>query len=406
MPILCEDLIGLLRQNLIEKRKSLTHIPLIKETYKGVYLFYILNNIKCCSYEKDTISLLLSTKRFDHPLYHSILSASNNNYTFFDGSRDDRRDVEISTFDCSDQKKKFERSCPKVAFYLEETECLFWQDDIKRKEHIKKIYDLEHFIGSLSHISETVKYLNNAFNTSKNQYVSLPSIDFKFSHKYFDRSIDEEEVIVFSPNSWKNGSEGQCRGRGLHVLDRAFVIAKEKCPGLKLLLTNPAKQMSLQSVLLYPSDVSIIRGDIDHNTMHYLYSSADINVLPSLRVHAHTLLTSISVGHACVGTDTFGFNDFVSDNGVLLTPPIVGTKAYEDYGFVTQSENCVKYANDFDSINGSAKFVDQIAEQLIDLYNNRKKLRDMRYNSYKKNITEFSFEKHQETLYNFVSGRG
>jgi hypothetical protein len=179
--------------------------------------------------------------------------------------------------------------------------------------------------------------------------------------------------------------------------------AREKCNRLKLLLTNPSPEVDLISNHRYSDDIIIINDQIDHNTFHYLSASADINILPSLRIHAHTMLTSLSVGHACFGTSTFGFSDFISDNGTLFDAPIAGTNLDENYGSVTNGTNIGKYMFDFDNLKNSTKFVNDIADMVIELYNNRNILRQMRYNSYIKNINEFSIEQHQNLLYNIIT---
>lgn len=352
--------------------------------------FYLSANFSTSLVAPYRKNILLDTQRPSHPLYHSIISSNSDFYQF----NNSNVDFDWICFDTGDSKKSLHDYGRPFCFYTEETECLTSKDQ-SRLNTLKRIYECHRFYGCLSHIKETKTYLDNLLGTDKNKHIPLPAIQTDFTIDFFDRSLNEENVIVFFCSSFSNRTKEQSRLRGQHVLDKAFCLAKESSKNLRLISVKT--DLGWEAKEKYPNDVYLIDAkNIDDISLNHYYAASDIFVLPSLRVHAHSLLSAINYGLACIGTKTFGFRDFIEPgvNGFLFSAPLEGCIIDHNYGPITIPENYERYSRG-DNIDG---LVENISDSLVYLEKNRHCLRRMRLQSHRKSIKDFNKRNHQKII--------
>ncbi len=388
------DLIKTLREKLIYTNEFdldlRTDLDKVESEYRGVYISRVLQNPRCVNFHSNTKSVLLVTSRHHHPTYHRILTSSNEYYSFLVG---DPRHINFYAFDWGDPGESkllndVQNDKPFI-IYTEEMNTVFPHNKLDEvNEGLRKKLE-KNFIGFISHVSDTVNNVPDPFRPY-NYHLNLPVRDIDFSDDVIDRSLTEEEVVVLYLGSWGIASKEQMYHRGAHLLDAAFMIAKKKCKGLKIVfLERWLNDEDSQAKMEYPNDVHIIRRGLTFMEMTYLTAICDIYGLVCPSLHVSSILDAMQCGMACITSDEYGYNDFVKDNGVQVRIPYK-SEIVPNYGRVWRRPE-TDYLRKL-SDPAMANYVEGIADALIKMYEDRRKLATFRRNSLKMIKEEFSIE--------------
>jgi glycosyltransferase involved in cell wall biosynthesis len=327
------------------------------------------------------------------------MAASNNNYSFLSGGGG----VNFYTFDPEMPASwVYSVSTNKpFVFYAEETNVIYNPSDTNLRGAVQKLTSSTNFLGFASHIHATQECFGRGFSCPS-YHLPLPAQSFNLTEEFVNRPLHDASVWLIYTGSWRCGKH-QKFNRGFHIADAAFNIAKRKCPDLKIcFVDNYIKTGDLISKQQFPLDVSIISGHINFRQMAHLLTACDVYVLPSTEIHANSLLEAMQCGLALITSDEFGIDEFNIGNGAITRLTIRKSEVLPNYGRTVSPEELILHNP---RKRQTQKFIRLVADEMIDLYENRSKLVEYRRRSLELVKTKFNINQHQTAFANMLRGK-
>ncbi len=176
--------------------------------------------------------------------------------------------------------------------------------------------------GIISHVKSTVESIPVLFND--------PSLSSKVFHiplgikqRLRQRSTTGKDgITILFTNSWHQGSTSFYLRGGLDVLE-AYSMIFPRYPGLRLVLRTklPQDLDHHYREIIERCQVQVIDEFLAEPEMEALFSSADIYVLPSARLHVVSVLQAMASGLAIVVSDGWGMAEYVNHgrNGLVVS---------------------------------------------------------------------------------------
>jgi glycosyltransferase involved in cell wall biosynthesis len=197
---------------------------------------------------------------------------------------------------------------------------------------VKALLQSESCRGIICHVKSTANSIPILFNdstlSSKVTHIPL-GIRQRFKRKI---PAENDAVTILFTNSWHQASTGFYLRGGLDVLE-AYSVIFSKHAHLRLILRSKLPQDLNQRYrqIIERCNVQVIDQFLSEDEMEALFSSADIYVLPSARLHVVSILQAMAAGLAIVVTDGWGMAEYIDHgrNG-LIVPGRYGTCSWMD----------------------------------------------------------------------------
>jgi len=188
------------------------------------------------------------------------------------------------------------------------------------KEYIKYTLEDPRCKKIICHINQMAqalpKLLQSSIIENKIHYL-LPGIEDNTNNTI--KKENDPFTILFT-NSWSDWGKSFYL-RGGHFLLNTFINLSQKYSNIKLILRTSLPDNFQENINKLNSDkIEIYNNKMFDQEIDTLYQKADIVVLPSIRVHSHSLLKAISYGLPIITTNGWGINEFVKHeyNGLIL----------------------------------------------------------------------------------------
>lgn len=167
--------------------------------------------------------------------------------------------------------------------------------------HIKKMAEALPNLTNSDVIAKKTVYKKIGIN-SKNNLINFNKSNFTilFTNSYHD-----------DPNNFFL--------RGGHFLLEAFYLLTKKYNNINLIIRSSIPGNIPQHLLSNPK-IRIYNNLISSQDIDSLYRESDVVVLPSIRVHSHSLCEAISYGLPVITSNGWGIDEFIQDkyNGYII----------------------------------------------------------------------------------------
>jgi len=197
---------------------------------------------------------------------------------------------------------------------------------------IKALLESTNCRGIICHVRSTAKSVpvlfNNAQLADKIMYIPL-GIQSRSQVKVPKKN---DTITLLFTNSWHQASTGFYLRGGLDVLE-AYSVVFSTHADVRLIIRSklPEGLDHRYREIIERCNVQVIDQFLSGKDLHALYSSADIYVLPSARLHVVSILQAMAHGLASVVSDGWGIAEYVDHgrNG-LIVPGRYGTCSWMD----------------------------------------------------------------------------
>ena len=186
--------------------------------------------------------------------------------------------------------------------------------------------------------------------------------------------------ILFT-NSFYN-SEYSFYLRGGHILVNVFLKLVQKYPNIKLTLrTSIPKNFNYD----YHPNIKIIENFLPENELEELYLDSNIYVLPSCRVHSHSIIQAFSYGLPVISTNGWGVEEFIEheSNGLIIG-------GFENISWHDENMGCIEHYQNIMSPQLIQHASDQLYYYLEFILNNPEYLNQLRENCVSTCKSEYS----------------
>jgi len=180
---------------------------------------------------------------------------------------------------------------------------------------VKALLQSESCRGIICHVKSTANSIPILFND--------PMLSPKVTHiplgirQRSRRKLPAEKdtVTILFTNSWHQAATGFYLRGGLDVLE-AYSVVFSKHAHLRLILRSklPQDLHTRYRQIIERCNVQVIDQFLSEEEMEALFSSADIYVLPSARLHVVSILQAMASGLAIVVADGWGMAEYI-DHG-------------------------------------------------------------------------------------------
>jgi glycosyltransferase involved in cell wall biosynthesis len=175
--------------------------------------------------------------------------------------------------------------------------------------------------GVICHVRSTAESIPVLFNDDKlsRKIVHIPlGIRPRQRAKVADK---QDLTTILFTNSWHQAATGFYLRGGLDLLEAYSAIYSEH-PRLRLILRTklPDNLDQRYRRIIERCNVQVIDQFLSGEEIEALFSSADIYVLPSARLHVVSILQAMAYGLAIVVSDGWGIEEYVNDgrNGLIV----------------------------------------------------------------------------------------
>lgn len=131
-----------------------------------------------------------------------------------------------------------------------------------------------------------------------------------------NKQIEKENFTILFTNSFHN-SKDNFYFRGGHFLLAVFLKLIKKHPNINLILrSNIPEEIYIPDL----PNIKVIKEFISDEELEKLYLISDICVLPSCRVHSHSICQAFSYGLPVIGSNGWGVEEFIEHeyNGLII----------------------------------------------------------------------------------------
>jgi len=152
--------------------------------------------------------------------------------------------------------------------------------------------------------------------------------------KNINNKINRNNFNILFTNSFYN-SEFSFYLRGGHILVNTFLKLVQKYPDVKLTLrTSIPRDFNY----IHHPNIKIIENFIPENKLEELYLDADIYVLPSCRVHSHSIIQAFSYGLPVISTNGWGIEESIKHefNGLIIN-------GFENISWHDKNVGCIEH---------------------------------------------------------------
>jgi glycosyltransferase involved in cell wall biosynthesis len=197
---------------------------------------------------------------------------------------------------------------------------------------VKALLESDNCRGIICHVASTANSIPILFKN--------PKLAEKISHIPLgiaprperDSSVREEVITLLFTNSWHQGATGFYLRGGLDLLE-AYSKLHSEHPRIRLIIRSklPDDLDHRYRRIIKQCNVEVIDRFLPVNEIEALFSSADIYVLPSARLHVVSILQAMAYSLAIVASDGWGIKEYIDDgrNG-LIVPGRYGTCSWMD----------------------------------------------------------------------------
>jgi glycosyltransferase involved in cell wall biosynthesis len=155
-------------------------------------------------------------------------------------------------------------------------------------------------------------------------------------------SVDRSNFTILFTNSYHDDPNNFFL-RGGHFLLEAVKLLNQKYDNIKLIIRSqiPAQ---IPGDLLSNYNIKVYNMKMEDEDIDFLYRQSDVVVLPSIRVHSHSLCEALSYGLPVITTNGWGIEEFIQHryNGYIIN-------GFEKLSWHDNNVGCIeKYINLYD----------------------------------------------------------
>lgn len=171
-----------------------------------------------------------------------------------------------------------------------------------------------------------------------------------------DNKKPNTDFTILFTNSFSN-SPTNLELRGAAIVLIAFKHLVERYPNIKLIFRGCVSPTHEKDILEIPN-IEYIPDRLPQKELDKLYEKSDIFVLPSARVHSHSIVQAFSHGLPVITSNGWGIDEFVEHevNGIILSngkkiswhDPKIG--CIEDYRLAFDNTHIINMATELSHV--------------------------------------------------------
>jgi glycosyltransferase involved in cell wall biosynthesis len=200
---------------------------------------------------------------------------------------------------------------------------------------VKALLEDESCKGIITHVRSTARLVEELFRSDTiTRKVSHAPMGVRLPARYqrHEPEADDSPIDLLFINSWHQMPGNFYLRGGLDVLE-AFTILRQRYPRLRLTMRTALPPLDRRYRRMIDAGwVRVIDRFLPAEEMGELLASSHIFLLPAARIHIVSLLQAMSYGLAVVGSDGWGFDEYLEDgrNG-LVVPGRYGKVSWADH---------------------------------------------------------------------------
>lgn len=277
----------------------------------------------------------------EHPLFSSYIKNPIIEKTRFLKDINTHRGIRISKNDIEEEKKYFiHPGLPLVdrdinleyIFNFEDQTTLYrfiengstYNIDFKNyleTDYIRYVLEDPRCKKIICHIEKMAKALPKLLDSeiiaNKTVYEKV-GIDLKVNN--FTPKEKGDTINILFTNSYYD-QEQSFYLRGGHILVRAFYHLCKKYKNVRLIIRSSIPTNYPDYWLIRDNDqIELLSSYLSEEELDSVYKKSDLVVLPSARVHSHSICQAFSYGLPIISTDGWGIDEFIThqENGLIL----------------------------------------------------------------------------------------
>lgn len=263
----------------------------------------------------------------------------------------------------------------------------------------KILLEEEYCTKIISHSPTTANKIGDFFESDiiKNKSVYVPPT-LLHAKGDIEKDFRKDKFVMLFTNSWAQGLTNFYFRGGLEILE-SFKVLLKKYPFVELIIRSELpKSLSEENVRFIEDcpNIKLLNDFVSELGMDNLFEQADLILLPSQHLHVHTLLRGFSTKSVVLGSDGWGFSDFIrhGENGVIVHGR--GGKTCFHC-----PEKGVAKNNQFAYIRGkelNEKIVENLITEISNLIDTPEKRRTISENAYKEYWEKYSLDDRNKIL--------
>ena len=227
---------------------------------------------------------------------------------------------------------------------------------------VKSLLQCDSCRGVICHVRSTAESIPLLFDDQRlaEKIAHIP-LGIRTRHRS-KAPIEKEVITILFTNSWHQASTGFYLRGGLDVLEAYSTIYSEHAR-LRLILRSklPETLDHRYRQIIDRCNVQVIDQFLSREEIEALFSSADIYLLPSARLHVVSILQAMAYGLAIVVSDGWGIAEYVDHgrNGLVI-PGRYGTCSWMDENGMLREDYKPLFSTDATVSNGLAEALSKL----------------------------------------------
>ena len=249
-------------------------------------------------------------------------------------------------------------------------------------EYIKYVLEDKRCKKIICHIEKMAQALPNLLKSKAIEEKTIFKNIGVQTQPSFKKTNKDEFVLLFT-NSYHNWPVS-FNLRGGPFLIQAAERLSLQIPNLKIIIRSSIPSPN-DIFLSKHSKIELHTGPLSEKEMDVLYRRADLFILPSIRVHSHSICKALSYGIPVIASNGWGNEEYIQHdhNGIII-------QGFENFSWHKDNIGCIENYNNIPQPDLAEFITNQMYQYIMYIYNNPDYLNTLKENARETCLTKYS----------------